>query len=409
VIGSRSAHRRAAHGAGFVVILAASSAFGPLANDTYLPAFPELSHDLAASASATQATLTAVLIGLALGQLAAGPISDSLGRLRPLLVGVAAFGLTSLLCAVAPTIWSLIGFRMAQGIAGGAGIVIARAIVRDLHEGAEAARYFSLLLLVQAIAPIAAPLLGAQILVVSSWRGIFVALAIFGAVLLAATAWRIPETMPAEGRHRGGLRATLAVFRRLLGRRAFTGYLLANSLPFASMFAYIAGSPFVLQDLYGLSPRTFAIAFGANACGIGLLAHVSGRLVHRAGPDRLLAAGLVLSAAGGVSTLVCTLVHGELALMLASLFVAVSAVGLVLPNATARALAGEARTAGSASALLGLGMYILGAAAAPLVGVAGRSTAVPLGVVMAVLGSLAVVSFALLVVLPGGGGGRRHL
>lgn len=395
------ANRRVAAGGGFLVILAALNGVGPFSNDAYLPGLPQLSDDLSTSASLAGATLTAVMIGLALGQLVMGPISDSLGRRRPLLVGVATFAVASLLCAIAPNIWFLLVFRFVQGLAGGTGIVISRAIVRDLHEGVAAVRYFGMLMLVQSVAPIIAPVLGAQILYVASWRGIFVALAVIGAVLLVAVAVRMPETLPADARHGDGLGSTLATFRRLLGERAFVGYLLAMALPFASMFAYIAGSSFVLQNIYGLSPQEFALVFAVNALGIGLLGHLSARLVGRFGPNRLLAAGLAMSAIGGVLMLVSALGSSGLVPVLVAFFIAVSAIGLVMPNATAQALAGDPRTAGSASGLLGLSQFVLGAAVAPLVGIDGSSSAIPLGVLMATLGVLACVSFAILVVIPG--------
>jgi DHA1 family bicyclomycin/chloramphenicol resistance-like MFS transporter len=397
---STRANRRIAAGGGFLVVLATLIGIGPFSNDAYLPGLPDLSSDLSTSASLAGATLTAVMIGLALGQLVMGPISDSLGRLRPLLIGVATFAVASALCAIAPNIWLLLLFRVLQGAAGGTGIVISRAIVRDLHEGTAAVRYFGTLMLVQSVAPIIAPVLGAQILYFSSWRGIFVALAIIGAVLLVAVAFRLPETLPPEQRHGDGLGSTLATFRRLLGERAFVGYLLAMALPFASMFAYIAGSSFVLQDIYGLSPQEFALDFAANAVGIGVFGHLSARLVGRLGPNRLLAAGLAMSAIGGVAMLICALASSGLAPVLVAFFVAVSAIGLVMPNATAQALAGDPRTAGSASGLLGLSQFVLGAAVAPVVGIAGSSSAVPLGVLMATLGVLAYASFAVLVVLP---------
>ncbi|HWB22231.1 MAG TPA: multidrug effflux MFS transporter [Gaiellaceae bacterium] len=403
---SPRANRRVAAGGGFLVILAALNGVGPFSNDAYLPGLPQLSDDLSTSASLAGATLTAVMIGLALGQLVMGPVSDSLGRLRPLLAGVATFAVASLLCAVAPNIWVLLVFRLVQGFAGGTGIVICRAIVRDLHEGVAAVRYFGMLMLVQSVAPIIAPVIGAQILYVTSWRGIFVAMSVIGAVLLTAIVVRLPETLPAADRHGDGLGSTLVTFRRLLSQRSFDGYLLAMAFPFASMFAYIAGSSFVLQNIYGLSPQEFALVFAANAVGIGALGHLSARLVARIGPNRLLAAGLVMSAVGGLLMLFCALASSGLVPVLVAFFIAVSAIGLVMPNATAQALAGDPRTAGSASGLLGLSQFVLGAAVAPLVGLAGSSSAVPLGIAMATLGVLACISFALLVALPAHG--LRH-
>jgi DHA1 family bicyclomycin/chloramphenicol resistance-like MFS transporter len=316
----------------------------------------------------------------------AGPLSDALGRRRPLLVGLAAYVLASVLCAAAPTVWALIAFRVVQGLAGAAGIVIARAVVRDLHSGAAAARFFALLMLVQGLAPILAPIVGAQLLHVTSWRGVFVALAIFGALVYGAVAAGLPETLPLERRHAAGLRATATVFRALASDRAFVAYTLSCGLPFAAMFAYIAGSPFVLQDIYGLSPQAYSLVFATNALGIVCASQVSSQLVERTGAARLLAAGLAACAAGGIGLLAAVLLDAGLAGVLPSLFVAVSSIGLVMPNATALALADHPRTAGSASALIGLVQFVVGAAAAPLVGIAGASTAVPMAVVIAALG-----------------------
>src|SRR5215213_6158326 len=193
---------------GVIAILGALTAFGPVSMDTYLPGLPELSRDLGASASETQLTLTACLFGLAAGQLMAGPASDALGRRRPLLAGLAGFTLASLLCAAAPDVWSLVAARVLQGVAGAVGIVIARAIARDLHSGDALARFLAVLMLVNGLAPILAPIVGAQLLHVTDWRGIFVVLAGLGLLLLAWAAVLLPETLDPERRHRGGLATT---------------------------------------------------------------------------------------------------------------------------------------------------------------------------------------------------------
>jgi MFS transporter, DHA1 family, multidrug resistance protein len=379
-----------------VLILGALSAFGPVSMDTYLPGLPALSDDLGASASQAQLTLTACLFGLAAGQLVAGPASDALGRRRPLLIGLAAFTAASLLCAAAPEIWSLVAARFLQGAAGAAGIVLARAIARDLHSGPALARFLAMLMLVNALAPILAPIAGAQLLHVTDWRGVFVVLAGLGAVLFAVAALRVPESLPPERRHRGGLAQTGRAFRELLSDRRFAGYVLSCGLVFAAMFAYISGSPFVLQDIHGLSPQTFSLVFGVNAAGIMLMNGLSGRTVSRVGPARLLAAGLAVQATGAAVLLVSVLAGVGLGGILPGLFLVVSSVGLVFPNATALALADHPDRAGSASALVGLSQYLFGAAAAPLVGVAGTGTAVPMALVIAVSSAAAVAAFRVL-------------
>src|SRR6266702_68425 len=251
-----------------VFILGALTAFGPLSIDMYLPALPSLSRDFGTGASPVQLTLSACLLGLALGQAIAGPISDSLGRRRPLYAGLAAYAAASALCVVAPSVTVLTGLRLVQGLGGAAGIVIARAIVRDLHSGVAAARFFSLLMLVTGLAPILAPILGGLLLRFTSWRGVFIVLAVIGTLLLLSAATSLGETLPPERRQSGGIRITLATFYRLLTNRSFIGYALPCGLAFAAMFAYISGSPFVLQTSYGISPQLFSIIFGTNAFGL---------------------------------------------------------------------------------------------------------------------------------------------
>ncbi|MCW2622990.1 MAG: drug resistance transporter, Bcr/CflA subfamily [Frankiales bacterium] len=366
-----------------VLVLGSLAAFGPMSLDMYLPAFPSLARDLGTSAAPVQLTITACLFGLGLGQVVAGPLSDRFGRRRPLLLGLVLYAVVSLACAAAPDIAVLIALRVLQGAAGSAGIVIGRAVVRDLFNGVEAAKFFALLMLVNGLAPILAPTFGAQLLHVVSWRGVFLVLTLFGLSLVAAVGLGLPETLPPERRHPGGIRETLSTFGRLLRDRTFMGYALSAGFTMSSMFAYIAGSSFVLQDIYGLSPQTFGLVFGGNAFGLIVASQVSGRLVGRVGPLALLTTGIAISAVGGVSLLVCVLAGAGLPGVLPSLFLVAMSVGLIGPNAAALALADHQRTAGSAAALLGLSQFAIGGIVAPFVGIAGRGTAVPLGLVIA--------------------------
>jgi DHA1 family bicyclomycin/chloramphenicol resistance-like MFS transporter len=379
--------------ASLVVILGALSAFGPISTDLYLPALPGLARDFDAAPWEVQLTLTTSLAGLALGQLLVGPLSDVLGRRRPLLVGLAAYALASLLCALAPTIPALAVFRFLQGCAGAAGIVIARAVVRDLHSGAAAARLYSLLLLVLGAAPILAPIAGGQLLRVASWRGVFVVLTVTGVVLYAATAALLAETLPRERRRRGGLRDTGRTFRRLARDRVFTGYALAIGGAFGAMFAYISGSPFVLQDVHGVSPQLFGILFAVNAVGLVAAGQANARLVGTFSPRRLFGVGLASMAAGGAALLAVVSVGGlGLAGVLPPLFVVASSFGLVVPNATALALADHPDVAGSASAVLGAFQFLVGAAVAPLVGAAGSRSALPMAATIAVSAAAAIAA-----------------
>lgn len=361
----------------------------------YLPALPAITRDLHASAAQVQLTLSACLLGLALGQVVIGPLSDAFGRRRPLLLGVAAYTLASLCCVVSPSIGALIVLRFIQGLAGAAGIVISRAIVRDLYSGVALARFFSLLMLVNGLAPVLAPLFGGQLLRFTSWRGVFVVLALLGAVLLLA-ATSLGETLAPEDRHGGGLRATLATFRHLLGDRSFLGCALASGFGFAAMFAYISGSSFVLQDIYGVSPQLFSVFFGLNALGIMTAGQVNGRLVGRLAVDRLLFVGLGAVASGGLVLLAVVVIGGiGLPGILPALFVVVASQGMVGPNTSALALADHPRTAGSASALLGVLQFAIGAVASPLVGVGGTTTALPMAIVIAVCGVCALAAATL--------------
>ncbi|HYS29694.1 MAG TPA: Bcr/CflA family multidrug efflux MFS transporter [Candidatus Limnocylindria bacterium] len=375
------------------VLLGGLTAFGPLSIDMYLPALPAIGRDLAASESLIQLTLTACLIGLAIGQVVAGPISDALGRRRPLLIGVAGYVLASLLCAVAPTAPILVALRLLQGLAGAAGIVIARAIVRDLYTGSAAARYFSRLILIFGIAPILAPVLGAQIMRFTSWHGIFLALAVVTALLWLGAARALPETLPVERRRSGSLGDTVQTFRRLAADTRFLGYAVSGGLGFGAMFAYIAGSPFVLQGIYHVSPQTFSLIFGLNAVGFVITSQINGSLVGRIPPARLLTVGVTVTGVAGLALLAVILIGGlGLAAVLPPLFVLVSSIGFVVPNAVALALSRHPEAAGTGSALVGVIQSGIGAAGAPLVGIAGITTALPMAVVIATSGVGAVLA-----------------
>ena len=393
-------------GARMFVLLGGLTAFGPLSIDMYLPALPAIGRDLAASESVIQLTLTACLVGLALGQILAGPLSDRLGRRRLLLIGVAGYVLASLLCATAPVASVLVGFRLLQGLAGAAGIVIARAIVRDLYVGSAAARYFSRLVLIMGLAPILAPVIGAQLLRVTSWHGIFVTLAFVAALLWLGAVVGLPETLPAARRSGGGLRVTLATFRALISDARFIGYALSAGLAFGAMFAYISGSPFVLQGIYGVSPQTFSLIFGTNALGFVIASQVNGSLVGRIPPARLLVAGLITAATSGIVLLLAVLIGGlGLVAVLPPLFSLVSSIGFIVPNATALALSRRPNAAGTGSALLGVIQSGVGAVGAPLVGVAGISSALPMAGVIAVSAGGAILAF----VVTSAVAGRREM
>ncbi|MFI2409766.1 multidrug effflux MFS transporter [Streptomyces sp. NPDC018947] len=379
------------------LVLGGLTATPPLAMDMYLPALPEVTESLGAPAATVQLTLTACLAGMALGQLVVGPMSDKWGRRRPLLAGLALYVLATALCALAPTVETLVAFRLAQGLAGAAAIVIARAVVRDLYDGDAMARFFSTLMLISGVAPVVAPLIGGQVLRVTDWRGVFVVLTVLGAALGALVWARLPETLPSAERHAGGIGDTLRSMRGLLVDRAFTGYMLAGGFAFAALFAYISASPFVVQEIYGASPQTFSLLFGLNSVGLVVVGQINGKLlVGRVRLDRVLAVGLLLVVAAAAALLLMTLgVFGEAGLgpVAAALFVLMSAMGLSLPNTQALALMRVKHSAGSASALLGTSSFLIGAVASPLVGIAGKDTAWPMAVVQLTAATVALVCF----------------
>ncbi|WP_068774782.1 multidrug effflux MFS transporter [Paenibacillus sp. FJAT-26967] len=366
-----------------VFVLGALSAFGPLSLDMYLPALPLLADDMDTTASLAQLSLTSCLLGLAIGQIFAGSISDIKGRRLPLLAGLGVYTAASLLCAVVPSIWSLILLRFIQGMAGAAGIVISRAVVRDLYSGSELTKVFSLLMLINGAAPILAPIAGGQLLQFTSWQGVFLVLAVIGILMLLTSLFGLPETLPAERRFKGGMKQTIRTFRTLLRDRMFMGYALTQGLISAAMFAYISGSPFVIQNIHHASAQMFSLFFAINGIGIIIAGQIAGRLAGRVSETKLLVSGLLIASLGGVSLLAMILAGAGLTAILIPLFFVVSSVGIVSTASFSLAMQNYGHSAGSASALLGLLSFILGALVAPLVGIAGSATAVPMGVVIA--------------------------
>src|SRR4051812_36493068 len=379
-----AAHARASR-VRLVVVLGAVNAIGPLSIDMYLPAFPGIARGLHASAAQVQLTLTACVAGLALGQLVVGPLSDRLGRRRPLMAAMSTYALASVFCAIAPSAPVLMGLRLVQGLAGAGGVVIARAVVRDLHTGAAAVRLFSSLMLVTGLAPILAPLVGGQVLNFTSWRGIFVVLAALSALIALLVALGLRETLPPERRSHDGLRQTLGTMRALLRDRWFVGHGLAGGMAFGALFAYISGSSFVLQGIYGVSPQVYSVLFAVNGLGLIAGSQVNARLVGRYGPALLLKRGLAAIALSALALLAVVSAGGlGVGAVLVPMFVIVSSLSFVLPNATALALSDHASVAGTASALLGVIQFSVGAVIAPIVGAGGTDSAVPMAAVMTI-------------------------
>jgi len=381
-----------------VLVLGALIAMGPLTVDMYLPALPELADELGASDTGVQFTLTGMLLGLACGQLVIGPVSDALGRRRPLLAGVAVHALTSLLCAVAPDVVSLSAVRVLQGFAGAAISVNAMATVRDLFVGIAAARLLSRLMLVIGVAPVLAPSLGGLVLQYTSWRGIFVVLAGCALLLVLVAALGLKETLPPHRRRSARPGATLRTYRSLLRDPTFVALVLVAGLMMSALFSYVSGSSFVLQGVYGLDARTFGIVFGCNALGIVLGTQLNPVLLRRFRPSQVLTFAVVAATTASSLMLLTTATgFGGLFGLLAPLSFVVACCGLALPNTPALALSRHGEAAGTAAAMLGAVQFGVGAVTAPLVGLLGTGSAVPMAAV--ILGGAGLAAVLLLTVV----------
>ena len=363
-------------------LLGALTALGPLGVDMYLPAFPVMGVALDASPAAIQRTLATFLLGMALGQLAYGPLSDRIGRRRPMFVGIAVFVLASIGCAMAASAEALTWLRLMQALGGCVGVVVARAVVRDLCDERGAVRMMAALMLVMGAAPILAPMLGGWLMAAFGWRAIFWVLAAYGALALLAMALFLPESLPPERRRHDSPVQVLLVYLGILRDRRFLSCALAGALPMTGLFTYLVGSPHVLMGKHGLDPVTYGMAFGANAIGLILVAQITARLARRYPPMMLLDRALMAQAAVGVFALGAVL-SGQLWPLLIAFFCYLSVMGAVLPVAGAMAMAPLGRVAGSASALIGTLQFGSGAVVGVVLGALGGGAAWPMGVLLA--------------------------
>jgi DHA1 family bicyclomycin/chloramphenicol resistance-like MFS transporter len=371
--------------------LGAFVAIGPLTIDMYLPALPTITRELETTSAAVQLTLTGTLVGLALGQLVLGPLSDALGRRRPLLAGTALHVLASLLVLVAPNLAVLGALRVLQGVGTAAGAVIALAIVRDLYDGRAAATMLSRLFLVLGVAPVLAPTIGGELLRFTSWRGIFAFLAVYGVLMIVVGTRSLPETLPAERRQSSGVRGTLRSYRGLFGDRVYVGLVLVAGLTMAGLFSYVSGSAFVYQGEFGLDEQQFGLLFGAGAFWLIAATQLNPLLLRRWSPQQLLVAGTVAGAVAGAALVGLAATHtGGLPAVVVSLWAVLFACGLALPNAPALALSRHGEAAGTAAALLGAIQFGVGAIVSPVVGLMGND-AVAIGIVVVSALSLAIV------------------
>jgi DHA1 family bicyclomycin/chloramphenicol resistance-like MFS transporter len=368
-------------------------AIAPLATDMYVPAFPQVGDDLAGTATQVQLTLTTFFVGMALGQLIGGPVSDARGRRRPLLLSLAVLTVASLACAFSPSITVMMAARFVQGMSGGWAMVTARAVIIDLSRGPQLVRRLNLVAGIGGIAPIVGPLLGAIILQLLNWRVSFWVVAALGALMLAAVAVGIPESLPPDRRHDGGLNQLGRTAGRVIGNRSFVGYLIVVAFSMGIIFAYVATSAFILQSMNGLSPILYSVDFAANAVGLALATLLAARLAGRVPTRIVITVGLVVTGAAGLLLLVGALWWDTpLVVAMVAFFFLMSAQGLVGPNAGALASAQVPEHPGTGSAVLGFSQWCMAGVVAPIAGLGGGYTAVPMALIVLVLVGVSVAA-----------------
>mgnify|MGYP005812557323 CR=1 FL=1 len=365
----------------YLVILGALVALGPFTIDLYLPAFPAVAEALATSDAAIQLTLTATAVGFGLGQLIVGPLSDSVGRRRPLLIMTSVHVVASVGVALAPSVEWVMAGRVFQGIGAAGGGVVAMAMVRDMFSGQRLIRMLSRLVLIMGFAPVFAPVIGSQLLRVVEWRGVFVVLALYGLTMLVVAAVLLRETLPPTRRGKASARIVGARYRRLLGDPGFLGVSLIGAATFTALFSYLSASSFVLQDQYGLTPQQYGYVFGLNSVGLIASTQISARLMRRMAPSSVTIIGLSIMSVAAAALLGGALLDWGLAAIVIPLTFLVGSAGLVFPTVQVMALADHPAEAGTAAALIGAVNMGVAGAVSPLVGVLGN-TAFAMGVVM---------------------------
>ncbi|WML49095.1 multidrug effflux MFS transporter [Neobacillus sp. PS3-34] len=379
------------------LLLGSLGLLGPFTIDTYLPSFPTIVKDFHTTASLVQISLTACLLGLGAGQLFIGPLSDVKGRKNPLLFFLCLYILASITCSFAPNIYFLIAARFVQGFSAAGGLVISRAVVRDLFVGKELTKFFTLMLLVGNLGLIVAPIVGGSILTFTNWHGVFVALACIGLVLTLTSSLKLKETLPMAQRVPSNLPQLVKNFGSLFRDREFMGYALTQGFTTAGIFAYVSGISFVYQNIYGVTPQQFSLLFGVNGIGLIIGSQSVGRLTDIISERTFLKIGLGLSNLAGACLLIALLLKAPLIAFAIPVFFFVTSISIIGTTSFTLAIQSKGHIAGSASALLGLLPFVLGSIAAPLVGIAGAYTGIPMGVTIFGASLLAFLSYFVLV------------
>ena len=347
-----------------VLLLGVLSAFGPFVVDLYLPSLPQLASFFETSASMTQLTLTTAMIGLAVGQLLLGPLSDKFGRKIPLIISLVIYIISTVLIVYAPNIESMIVLRVIQGLSSAGSVVISRAVATDLYRGREMTRFFGLLMTINGIAPIISPILGSLLLEYISWKGVFVFLALIGVIVLLFC-FRLKESLSIENRLQGSIFATFSTFGVIIKNRLFMSYVGIESFLLGAMFAYIAASPFILQSFYGLSAFIFSLCFGANGAALVIGANIGGKLPNR----QALAIGVLAFVVAALYTIAVLIIQPHWLFVEIGFFAMLLLMGITFPAISTLAMESERQYAGSASALLGFAPFFLGGVVSPLVGI----------------------------------------
>ncbi|WP_104045953.1 multidrug effflux MFS transporter [Arthrobacter sp. ZGTC412] len=372
------------------------TAVAPLATDMYVPAFPRVSEEFGTTASAVQLTLTTFFAGMGLGQLVGGPFSDQRGRRLPLAAGTVLMAVASVACALAPDVGILMFARFLQGFGGGWAMVIGRAVIVDLAHGSQLVRVLNLVMGIGGVAPVISPLLGAVILQLTGWRMTFWALAALGVLMTLCALFVVPESLPREKRHSGGLAEFGRAAKDVLANRRFVGYVVVASSAFIALFAYVATSAFILQNMNGLSPVMYSIVFAANAGGMTVAALISARLAGRVSTRKVIFVGQIIALAAGVVMLAGALWWATpLLVAMGSFFALMVAQGLIGTNGGALASAEVPAHPGTSSAVLGLVQWTTAGVVAPIAGLGGSGTAVPMALLM--IGGALLSLFGLLV------------
>lgn len=361
------------------ILLGSLSMFGPISIDMYLPSLPSLAEDLGTDPAGAQLTVAAFLIGLAIGQLFYGPLSDRVGRRAPLMLGISFFVVATLGCALASSIEALIVMRFVQALGASVGMVVARAVIADLFDRHEAAKMFSMLALVFGLAPILAPMMGGWILLVYDWHAIFVALAVFGVVVLAIAFARLKESRSEETAERARQESPLRAYRAVAGKKRLIGFGLAGALGGSCIFTYIAASPSLLIDTYGVAPENYGYIFGLNAVGFVAASQINRHLLARHPVHKLLKQGLAGGLLAGIALLGLAVTGiGGLPALLPPLFLVVASLGFIMPNGVAGAMAVDLERSGTTGALIGSLQFVAGSLGAIAVGLFYDGSAIPM-------------------------------